>query len=147
MVRCPLCRRVFGPNVSLEKRVMAERPKRYRTRYGTGEFGKSVVLDKGGEGSEIQRELQVCPICRGVAKLYEFVAYDPRTKKEATREEIEADEAIPRGKKKKLHYTYRHVFNDFFDHESSLKVKAALVLAEKANTVLPVQAGDDEFAK
>lgn len=74
MYRCQVCATVVPARVRASKVVVATRPKVYEARAAerTEQRGRWVrgrppqrqqPMDKGGEGSEIVRELTMCPKC------------------------------------------------------------------------------------
>jgi hypothetical protein len=76
MFRCQKCGTVVPANVRTHKIVVATRPKTYeprgqdpserrgRSRFQRGRrIRKRKPYDKGGQGTEIVRELSVCPKC------------------------------------------------------------------------------------
>jgi len=63
MYKCDNCRKFSKPGDKLTKVVVSERAKVYPPRYKEDEFGKAVCIDNGGEGFEIQEEVNCCPAC------------------------------------------------------------------------------------
>ena len=87
MFRCQKCGTIVPANVRAHKIVVATRPKTYeprgqdpserrgRPRFQRGRrIRKRKPYDKGGQGTEIVRELAVCPKCAA-----ELVAEPPAT--------------------------------------------------------------------
>lgn len=72
MYRCSECRRLQRPGVRSILRTVETRPKTYPRRSGANRFQKErktiITDDKGGQGTEIVREVRVCPRCEAGAR-------------------------------------------------------------------------------
>lgn len=70
MYRCQICKTVVPPNTPATRLVVETREKEYPTTADRGPRGKKPRLNRyqqpadiGGKGTEIVREIVVCPAC------------------------------------------------------------------------------------
>jgi hypothetical protein len=67
MFRCPLCSCVVGPRTPPQRLLLERRTRSYPYRSRANEFARDhkrhVTDDPGGNGSEVVREVLVCPEC------------------------------------------------------------------------------------
>ena len=70
MFRCQNCNTVVPPNTKATPVVVQRRPQSYEERsaevQGRRGRARTRIIDRGGDGHEIVRELKVCPTCADV---------------------------------------------------------------------------------